>query len=113
LNGQARDELAGAKPRGECLDTRRPVGETCKYQAMKGRLVHVNTGQPVYRIRDDRVVDVNTGQPVYRIRSDPERPARAGFRKGPTGGCPIEPSRASNGEAMRLTSLVLSGSDHL
>jgi len=25
-------------------------------------------GNPVYRIRGDRVVDINTGNPVYRMR---------------------------------------------
>lgn len=32
------------------------------------RVVDVNAGMPVYRIRDKRVVDINTGMPVYRIR---------------------------------------------
>lgn len=32
------------------------------------RIVDINTGMPVYRIRDSRIVDINTGMPVYRIR---------------------------------------------
>jgi hypothetical protein len=32
------------------------------------RVVDTNTGETVFRIRDERVVDANTGQTVYRIR---------------------------------------------
>ena len=44
--------------------------DTCSDYWCMARWVEINTGNPVYRIRDDRVVDINTGNPVYRIRDD-------------------------------------------
>lgn len=32
------------------------------------RWVEMNSGNPVYRIRDNRVVDIHSDIPVYRIR---------------------------------------------
>jgi hypothetical protein len=44
------------------------AGSCSDYWCM-ARWVEINTGNPVYRIRDDdRVVDINTGNPVYRMR---------------------------------------------